>query len=255
MGPHFQVFGESRFLFSSGSGSPASSALPSCPEDAPRKWRRALLISHAPSRRDTLPFICAVHIPALLPTVLIDLSFSVRSSLLLLAPLAPLPFLLSSSPCFCPPPGSRRDGGGPAGDGAPGAPAREIPEDSGGGLGGNGGVGSGGGGGGWGSSFRVSCLSSSRPLPRCCSGPPFPSPMIVSNSPSPSRPSHASSFSPFFLPLSSPPAPGLVAAVGRRGAAAQAHGESRVREEREHRDLHRDALASSRGHEGVPTEA
>ena len=142
MGPHFQVFGESRFLFSSGSGSPASSALPSCPEDAPRKWRRALLISHAPSRRDTLPFICAVHIPALLPTVLIDLSFSVRSSLLLLAPLAPLPFLLSSSPCFCPPPpGSRRDGGGPAGDGAPGAPAREIPEDSGGGLGGNGGVG------------------------------------------------------------------------------------------------------------------
>ena len=141
MGPHFQVFGESRFLFSSGSGSPASSALPSCPEDAPRKWRRALLISHAPSRRDTLPFICAVHIPPLLPTVLIDLSFSVRSSLLLLAPLAPLPFLLSSSPCFCPPLGSRRDGGGPAGDGAPGAPAREIPEDSGGGGGENGGVG------------------------------------------------------------------------------------------------------------------
>ena len=140
MGPHFQVFGESRFLFSSGSGSPASSALPSCPEDAPRKWRRALLISHAPSRRDTLPFICAVQIPPFsLPSSSIShfrfgllFSFSPLSRLFLFSFLPP--------PVFAPP-GSRRDGGGPAGDGAPGAPAREIPEDSGGGLGGNGGVG------------------------------------------------------------------------------------------------------------------
>ena len=124
---------------------PAPAPLPPLLSLPARKMRlgngeeRSLFLMHHRAEIPSLSFVLFRSRPSSLPSSSIShfrfgllFSFSPLSRLFLFSFLPP--------PVFAPP-GSRRDGGGPAGDGAPGAPAREIPEDSGGGLGGNGGVG------------------------------------------------------------------------------------------------------------------
>ena len=109
---------------------PAPAPLPPLLSLPARKMRlgngeeRCLFLMHHRAEIPSLSFVLFTSRPSSLPSSSIShfrfgllFSFSPLSRLFLFSFLPPLVFA---------PPGSRRDGGGPAGDGAPGAPAREI---------------------------------------------------------------------------------------------------------------------------------